>query len=113
MVTNEDFNNLLESRIRKMRATITAKNAEYSPGADRLKNFKDAARFNADYPGDTARALWGMIVKHLAYVLMMVNGDGAEDEATIDEKIGDTINYLFLLEAVFRERNNGEPAGPQ
>jgi hypothetical protein len=48
-------------------------------------------------------ALWGMALKHLISVMDLVAGRLPASKATVDEKVGDLINYLILLEAVFAE----------
>ena len=56
--------------------------------------------------GSREKALIGMLAKHLVSVLDMVDSFGKEDLPTtsfIDEKIGDSINYLILLEAMLKE----------
>ena len=50
-----------------------------------------------------AEALWGMNSKHIVSVIDMVEGKLPINERNINEKIGDSINYLILLEAIFRE----------
>ena len=80
------------------------KNAEYSRNDDKLHNFKRAGALLGVTPHE---ALVGMWSKHLVSILDMVNDFAASGKipssATIDEKITDAINYLHLLEGLFRE----------
>lgn len=102
-MTHEAFVALLEERIGKMRATLAAKSAEYSSGSDKLHNFKEAARLKNESPEE---ALVGMLVKHWVSIMDIVNGIKWNKPVLIgqiDEKIGDAINYLVLLEALLKE----------
>jgi len=101
---NETFQKILEERIRKMRFTLAAKADEYASDADRLHNFRRAA---AVLGCSSVRALLGMWSKHLVSVLDIVDAvenEKSVPEGMIDEKIGDAVNYLVLLEALLRER---------
>jgi len=96
-----EFENILEVRIDKIRETLKSKAKEYAT-EDRLHNFKIAARI-CDTTAE--QALWGMASKHLVSIIDMVSDskDRIPSHAMVDEKIGDMINYLILLEAVFLE----------
>ena len=101
-----EFENILEARINKIRETLKSKAKEYAT-KDRLHNFKIAARI-CDVT--TEQALWGMASKHLVSILDMVfdsKDTTPPPPAMVDEKIGDMINYLILLEAVFLHRIRG------
>jgi len=94
----EEFNAILSGRVRKIVVTLGSKAEEYARGEDRLHNFRVAARMLGTTP---EQALWGMAAKHLVSVQDMVDGHLDASPAMVDEKIGDLINYLILLEAVF------------
>ena len=83
-----------------MQETLGNKAKEYSRDGDRLHNFKIAARMN---DVTQAQALWGMAMKHLVCVDDMVKGRTVATKDVVDEKIGDMMNYLVLLEAVLTE----------
>jgi len=104
-MNHKEFEILLEERFNKIRSILANKNKEYASGDDKLHNFKRA--------GDMLhctqeKALIGMFVKHMISILDIV--DKWEDAGTfpymgqLEEKIGDAINYLILLEACFKER---------
>jgi len=103
-MNNKEFDQVLEKRIEAIRQTLQKKASEYAAGDDRLHNFKRAAAII----GDTVeKAIIGMAVKHVVSVLDIVdnwNNKPVSDEM-LDEKIGDTINYLILLEAHLKECN--------
>ena len=104
-MNQEDFNKLLEERIERTRLTLNAKAVEYASGYDRLYNFKEAGRKLNVTP---EKALQGMKIKHDVSVDDLIRlAGGCPDKLTeeiINEKIGDSINYLILLEALLKER---------
>jgi hypothetical protein len=82
-----------------------SKGKEYSPGEDRLSNFKDAGAMQRVSP---EQALFGMLTKHLVSLADMckavtAGGEPATQEMWI-EKLTDSTNYLFLLTALLKER---------
>ena len=82
------------------------KGKEYSPGHDRLCNFKDAGAMQRVSP---EQALFGMLTKHLVSLADMCKevsavGTCGMPQATWEEKLTDAHNYLFLLEALLKER---------
>lgn len=105
-MTHVDFDLLLESRIRKIKSTLAAKAGEYATD-DRLHNFKRSAEIRGGVIPE--QALLGMWVKHVTSVIDIVD-DVAKGRlastAMVDEKIGDCVNYLILLEALLMERRS-------
>ena len=102
-MTHTDFDLLLESRIRKIKSTLASKAGEYATD-DCLHNFKRSGAIRGSTPEE---ALVGMWVKHVTSLLDIV--DDVEDgclasAAMVDEKIGDCLCYLILLEALLLER---------
>ena len=80
--------------------TLKAKAQEYATDGDRLHNFKVAAAVQGITP---RQALGGMMAKHTVSVYDMI-GTGAEYPIELwEEKIKDSINYLFLLWAMVQE----------
>jgi len=104
-MNQEDFNNLMQDRFNKSRTTMILKSGEYSRGGDKLHNFKRAAAMQGNEP---EKALWGMLAKHIISVQDMTKEPGTVNQDMIDEKIGDMQNYLYLLEALFIERLQGD-----
>ena len=99
----EAFLALLEQRIDKIRAVLASKAKEYATDADRLHNFKLAAQLTRETPPE---ALRGMLVKHWCSIMDIVDGvkyNRPLSLAQVDEKIGDAVNYLILLEAILKE----------
>lgn len=103
-MTHEAFVALLEQRIDKIREVLSVKAKEYATGADRLHNFKQAATMLRCSPPEACVAY---MTKHLVSVFDMVLltkfGNPPPPPAVVDEKIGDAINYLILLEALLLE----------
>lgn len=102
-MTREAFVVILEERIAKMRATLDSKAKEYATGEDRLHNFKLAAQMTRQTPEE---ALRGMLIKHWCSIMDIVDGIKYQrplSPAQVDEKIGDAINYMVLLEALLKE----------
>lgn len=97
------FNEVIENRILKIREVLTSKGKEYASNVDRLHNFKMASKITRT---NDAQALLGMMVKHLVSIIDMVEefDDKIFKKKYIDEKMGDAINYLILLEALFIEK---------
>ena len=112
----EKFNKMLEERIKKTRAVLDSKNKEYASDIDKLHNFKRASAMENCSP---EKALIGMWAKHIISILDIVDKLDKEDAKynghaicqplkvtipLVEEKIGDAINYLILLEALIKER---------
>lgn len=111
-----EFNEILANRQRQMQDTLDSKAAEYASDEDRLHNFKRAADVRHTSPED---ACVGFMTKAWVWMLDLVDSTTSTDrkklyiaEAQIDEKFGDLINYLVLLEALFRERFGLLPPDP-
>jgi len=77
--------------------TLVEKAKEYALTEDRLRNFK---RDPGERPEDE---WWGMAKKHFYSVMDLKDGLLPATQRNIDEKIGDLINYLHLLEAILVE----------
>jgi hypothetical protein len=107
-MNKETFDKILDSRLKKTKSVLESKRTEYATGKhDRLHNFNRAASMLGC---SKENALIGMLSKHLVSVLDMVdNLDGCSipwvpSVEFVEEKIGDSINYLILLEAMIKER---------
>jgi hypothetical protein len=102
MIKIED---LIEHRIHNIREVLLAKAKEYATENNRFHNFDAAARILNKTP---EQALQGMMVKHIVSVFDLIESGETNTntltEQKIDEKIGDTINYLILLEGLLLRR---------
>lgn len=97
----QDFDDIVEDRIEQIRTILSEKGREYATSTDRFHNFRVAARILDTTP---ECALLGMMIKHIVSVLDLIDSTDELNIEMIDEKIGDTINYLILLEGLLRER---------
>lgn len=103
-MTPEKFKKILDTRLGKIVTMLDVKGAEYAR-ADRLHNFKRAAEIDRVSP---EVALKGMVLKQWVSILDMVDDIDTRSWPLEmwEEKIGDSINYLILLEALVKERYN-------
>ena len=99
-MTSEVFNKHLRYMQEVTVDTLTAKAAEYASDGDRLHNFKVAAATQGITP---AKALGGMMCKHTVSVYDMIGTGESYPLALWEEKIKDSINYLYLLWAMVNE----------
>lgn len=103
-MTNEQFEKAFEARVDLCRRVLVSKNTEYARGQDKLHNFKEAAAMEGTSP---EQALRGMLLKHWQSLRDLCNDLDKNIIHPIplwDEKIGDGLNYLFLLDALVKER---------
>lgn len=100
-MTAEQFEKILNDQLVSIKETLSCKGKEYASNDDRLYNFKRAAEILQTTP---QQALLGMWAKHLVSVLDLIEGRLEPTPHLLDEKIGDTINYLILLKAVLIEK---------
>lgn len=107
-MTHENFEKILERRIQKTREVLSLKAKEYAQANDRLHNFKRSSQFMTNtLPSEVA---WGYAMKHLMSVIDIVEGSIPATHEFVDEKIGDLINYLILLEACLIEERKPDNA---
>ena len=87
---------------------LQQKTKEYTgDDTDRLGAFKAAAALQHCTP---EQALAGMLAKHIVSLYDMCFDDGTHyDISTWDEKITDSLNYLFLLKAIVKEGHTNQP----
>ena len=96
-----NFNKLVKNRCEKIHSVLASKAKEYAVDNNRFHNFDLAAAVNNTTP---EKALWGMATKHLVSVIDIVNSPETVSLELIEEKIGDMINYLILLEGLLKRR---------
>lgn len=102
-----EFDSILEDRIDKIRKVMGLKAGEYAADFNRLINFEEGARLSGQTP---AQVCLGYALKHWVSIWKIVN-EMADGNATqvplLDEKIGDAVNYLILLEALVIQSQKG------
>jgi hypothetical protein len=101
----EKFESVFENQVLACRETLVQKAKEYATD-DRLHNFKVAAKLQGTTPRD---ALCGMMAKHIVSVFDLSRKEELAAMHIWDEKIGDALNYLFLLRAVVEEEYYDTP----
>ena len=99
-MNSNNFDQIVTNRLIQIKKVLGIKAIEYSQDNDRLHNFKIAARLKNETP---AKALWGIAVKHLVSVEDLIEGRLNASPEMVNEKVGDMINYLVLLETIFAE----------
>lgn len=103
-ITNSKaFAKIFERRVELCRRTLIAKANHYANEQDRFHNFRRAAGIEGNEP---EQALIGMWIKHIVSVVDMVEKLPVicDPQHQWDEKIGDAINYLILLDGLIQER---------
>lgn len=95
------FDDIVLTRTNKIKETLSNKAKEYASNENRFHNFDTAAKMNKTTP---ERELWNFMTKHLVSVQDMVKDPEKVTTAMVNEKIGDVINYLILLEGLFDRR---------
>lgn len=106
-ITQGEFNLVFEKQVAKCSELLHKKAKEYTGDSpDRLSAFKVAAAMQGC---DPERALAGMMAKHIVSIYDMCYAeDEIYDMAVWDEKITDTLNYLFLLKGIVEEGQKRE-----
>ena len=105
MVNDNSLQITIRNAFDRCTRLMHSKGKEYSPGEDRLHNFKEAGELQSISP---EQALFGMLTKHLVSLADMCQGITAGGEPAGQEmwteKLTDSTNYLFLLTALLKER---------
>lgn len=99
-MNNTDFKSLVDSRLAHCKKTLYTKALEYATEDKRLHNFEEAAKLKHTTMSDSCLSF---SMKHIVSIIDIVRslsvGNAIVTKEVIDEKFGDTINYLLLLEA--------------
>ena len=102
-MTQNTFDALVEEIRRASIDTLTAKNAKYASGGDRLHNFRAGAEVDGSTP---AQACWGYLTKHLVDMRDMVKRNDFHDMDDLKEKCQDAINYIVFLWCIGNEEHS-------
>ena len=103
-MTIKNFNKILESRFKKTRETYSRKMNEYATDLDVFQSFKEGVGFSfQDTPEGVA---WEYACKHFESIKNIISKipDEIPSHELVDEKIGDAINYLIIIEGLIKER---------
>ena len=102
------FNEIVDERIKLIVTSLTRKGYEYANNDEVFHNFKNAVGIS--FTNSPEKVAWEMMTKHLQSIkdiIEHVSVDGANgypNNPIIEEKIGDAINYLILIEGMLKER---------
>jgi len=101
-MTTKELETVFDEQVQRCREVILQKGREYTPdAAERFSSFETAAKLQHT---TQEKALAGMLAKHIVSLYdMCVSGAEHFDMAVWDEKITDSLNYLFLLKAIVKE----------
>ena len=102
------LNAIIDHRLNLIKEVLQKKNNEYATSDDVFRNFKDGA-IMAGKP--EREILFYYMLKHFTSVRDMIFDEKFSKNAKytkeyIEEKIGDIINYLIILEAMLKEKSD-------
>jgi hypothetical protein len=97
-MTSSRFWEIGYARIEKIRDLLARKKHEYASDEDCLRNFRNAAKIDGKTMAEVCK---GYMLKHWTSIADIIEGRASKDLA--DEKIGDAIAYLILLDAILQE----------
>ena len=114
MTTDKNlYNETLKRRIELIQKSLGTKNKEYAHKEHPYRNFIMGAAHIRSTPH---KVLWGYMLKHFISVEDIIEGRNQKPvtEDYVEEKIGDMINYLILLEGILKKaiRERGEDIAP-
>jgi len=100
------FEAVVSARLEAIRELILVKGREYRRNGDVFHNFNAGGKMLGCTP---ERALLGFATKHFVSIVDLVNDLDAgkvPEVGAVNEKLGDAMVYLVLLEGLFKERIN-------
>lgn len=103
----ENFNKIVEARCESIKTTLVKKGEEYSTANNVFHNFDDSV--GIAFAKSPEMVAWEYMSKHLQSIRDLVEQTqhgyaGFPKEEMINEKIGDAVNYLILIEGMFKQR---------
>jgi hypothetical protein len=99
-MTHIEFDDLIKSRFHKSVETMRGKAVDYATDEERLQNFYDGAELMMITP---EQYLLTLVTKHWLAIRDAVVQNANMDRVWVEEKVGDVINYMILLEALRKE----------
>jgi hypothetical protein len=94
-MTTQEFSDYLTRRLKRIADTLDNKHQEY---ADRDNNFSNFQKGAEILKCSKEEVMLMYATKHLVSVIEITQGKAAT-KAQIEEKFGDLVNYLILIEA--------------
>ena len=101
-MTKEEFSEYLDKRLQRIKNTLDNKGNEYANTENVFINFERSAAIRDKNTKEEVMLDYAM--KHLVSVIDIIdNPTKAVNSKLIEEKFGDLINYLILIEASLLE----------
>lgn len=105
MTRKQFVQDVVQRRVQLIQEVLEHKNSEYADKEDVFKAFTESLPLSFH---DTKQAVaWEFMVKHLQSIKMIIEAKAKSgklpDEKVLEEKIGDAVNYLILIEGMFKE----------
>jgi hypothetical protein len=105
MTRKQFVEEVVQRRVQLIKEILDQKNSEYADKEDVFKAFTESLPLSFH---DTKQAVaWEFMVKHLQSIKMIIEAKAKSgklpNEKMLEEKIGDAINYLILIEGMFKE----------
>jgi hypothetical protein len=108
MTSKEFTTTVVEPRLELIRKVLSAKGVEYGADKSAFHTFQQACKLS--FHKTPQGVAWEFMCKHLQSIKDMIDDrqqfGTVPPKALVEEKIGDTINYLILLEGMFQEDIN-------
>lgn len=108
-MTKGDFSDkIVANRLELIKKVLVSKSTEYAPDIDNAFHNFEVAK-DLSFHSSREKAAWEMMVKHLVSIKDLLDMCDVRSFAgnvtpeLIQEKFGDTINYLILLEGMVNE----------
>lgn len=110
-MNGKEFDALLDRRLDRTRTVLGIKADEYANpyDGDCLHNFRRQAEMQRT---SMAKAAWALVSKQIISLQDMIESSLRYKRTQWDEKIGDIINYLILIEAIVQEDSLALPEYP-
>ena len=106
-MNRKDFFNYVDFVKERTSNVLQAKGDEYNYNSGAFENFEEGISIGL---ANTREAIaWNYVTKHIQSIRALIRevDSGRTDHLTdklIDEKFGDVINYMILIEAMLKER---------
>ena len=105
MTRSEFKESVIEPRIELIREVLVKKGTEYGADKSAFHNFEQASELS--FHKTPQGVAWEFMCKHLQSIRDMIFDRQSHDiipsKAMVEEKFGDAINYLILMEGMFKE----------
>ena len=103
-MNKEDFNKIVERRVELINSVLNSKGKEYGADKDAFHNFNSGVGIG--FSDSREKLAWEYMTKHLQSIKDLIDSvskGNLPKEEVLEEKIGDAINYLILIEGMIKE----------